>query len=498
MQLVLSDASFSYDGSSTTVLDSITASFPTGWTGIVGPNGVGKTTLLRIATDDLTPCSGTVSMPGDSLYCAQLTDAPPTLLDDFAIDWGADAARLRSQLDIGDDWPWRFHSLSHGERKRLQLAVALWRRPIVLAVDEPTNHLDGHARELIRGALRSFDGIGLIVSHDRDLLDDLVERCLLFGGTGAVMRPGNYTQATMQAGLEAETAMRERGDARREMRRLQGEASRRRTEADRAHALRSRRHLDKGDSDGRARIGNAIVSGKDGRAGRLSAQLESRLERVTERLRSATVEKSYAGDIWLPQGRSRRSVVAVLEPQRLVLAPDRELVLPALVVGAQDRIGVEGPNGAGKSTLVRRLLESATVESERILYMPQEMSSDEAASLLGEVRALGDAELGELLAIVSRLGSRPERILDGGQPSPGEIRKIMVALGILREPHLIVLDEPTNHLDLPATEALEDALAGCPCALVLISHDVRFLSRLARVRWHLAPTALGDATVDIR
>ena len=90
------------------------------------------------------------------------------------------------------------------------------------------------------------------------------------------------------------------------------------------------------------------------------------------------------------------------------------------------------------------------------------------------------------MAIVSRLGSRSERLLDGATPSIGETRKLLLALGMSRQPHIILMDEPTNHMDLPSIECLEQALADCPCCLVLISHDRRFLDQLIQQCWHIA------------
>ena len=104
-----------------------------------------------------------------------------------------------------------------------------------------------------------------------------------------------------------------------------------------------------------------------------------------------------------------------------------------------------------------------------------------------QMRTLGNEQLGHLMTIVSRLGSRPQRLLETMDPSPGEVRKLLLALGITRAPHLIIMDEPTNHLDLPSIHCLETALQECPCALVLVSHDQYFLDRLATIRWHIAP-----------
>ena len=96
------------------------------------------------------------------------------------------------------------------------------------------------------------------------------------------------------------------------------------------------------------------------------------------------------------------------------------------------------------------------------------------------------------MIIVSSLGSDPKSLLRTELPSPGEVRKLLLALGIRRDPWLIVMDEPTNHLDLPSIEALENALASCPCGLLLVSHDQNFLGNLATTYWHLAEVAEGS------
>jgi macrolide transport system ATP-binding/permease protein len=163
-----------------------------------------------------------------------------------------------------------------------------------------------------------------------------------------------------------------------------------------------------------------------------------------------------------------------------------------------DRIAITGDNGAGKSTLVRHLMGNLNVPPEHVIEIPQEIEPVHAERLLEAARALPADRLGQVMSIVSRLGSRPHRLLESRGPSPGEIRKLLLALGILRTPHLIVMDEPTNHLDLPSIEALERALDGCPCGLLLVSHDLRFLDRLTRTTWHIHVDARGDATLTCR
>ena len=100
------------------------------------------------------------------------------------------------------DWRRRWESLSHGERKRSQIAVALWRAPRILAVDEPTNHLDAGARSLVIAALRSFSGVGILVSHDRELLEALCGQCVFVEPPDAIMRPGGPEQGMAEASRE--------------------------------------------------------------------------------------------------------------------------------------------------------------------------------------------------------------------------------------------------------------------------------------------------------
>jgi len=144
---------------------------------------------------------------------------------------------------------------------------------------------------------------------------------------------------------------------------------------------------------------------------------------------------------------------------------------------------------------LQHLLAHCRIPAERIVHLPQEVDATSASSILDAARALPRERLGHVLNIVSRLGSRPERLLDSRMPSPGELRKLLLALGIVRAPELLVLDEPTNHLDLPAIEALEEALNECPCCLLLTSHDPRLLERLTRTRWHIEIDDAGESVL---
>ncbi|MCA9291368.1 MAG: ABC-F family ATP-binding cassette domain-containing protein [Phycisphaerales bacterium] len=490
--LELMDVAFGYEGSGQVLFDGVRLRFDAGWSGIVGVNGSGKTTLLRLIDRTLVPRRGSVVGPEDVVVCPQRTDDPPDALGDFLHATDRDAFRLRGRLEVGDDWRERWATLSHGERKRAQIGAALWRRPDVLALDEPTNHVDAPTRALLRTQLASYRGIGLLVSHDRELLDALCRQCVFLDGAGVTVRRGGYTDAAAQNESEQDAAERVRDEARRERKRLRQVAADRQREASRADARRSKRRIGAKDHDAKARIDAARVSGKDGQAGRQAAQLAGHLQRADERMRDAAVDRRRTLGLTMRGEVARADAVWRTEPTTIALGADRRLDVPELVLRPDDRVGIRGPNGAGKSTLVRRIVAETTRPDDRLVVLEQEIDRDASRGLHATLLALPAARRGEVLATIDCLGSDPVRLLETETPSPGESRKLALALGLARRPHLIIMDEPTNHLDLPSIECLEHALAACTCALVLVSHDDRFLDALTRRTWRV-----GDGRVTI-
>ena len=497
--LVLQSVEFAHPGMTAPLFTDLTVQFPAGWTGIVGPNGAGKTTLLKVATGELAAQSGTVQRQGLALYVAQRTDEPPEFFEDFI--WAPDAAVLKARLHVGDDWPERWATLSHGERKRAQIAVALWREPAVLALDEPSNHIDAEARRLLWSALEDFSGIGLLVSHDRTLLDGLCSQCLLIDPPEAVLRPGGVTEAMEQQEREETFAQGANDALRRTANRLQAEAQRRRVIADqKASAARGskQKKIPANDHDGRAMRNLAKLTGKDAYAGKLAAQMNQRANKVAAQRAEIAVKKRYETGIWV-DGASfmPRDFLLRVPAGRLPLGGGRTLHFPDLAIGGTSRIAVSGANGLGKSTLVRHLLGQLQLPAEKVVTVPQEISAEDSRALLESVKNLPNDERGRVMTTISRLGSRPARLLESALPSPGEVRKLLLALGIVRGPHLIVMDEPSNHMDLPGIRCLEVALADCPCAMLLVSHDEAFLEKITQTDWLLTEDAAGDTQLEI-
>jgi ATPase subunit of ABC transporter with duplicated ATPase domains len=498
--LVFQNILFLYDSSTSPIFEGLSIQFPVGWTGILGPNGAGKTTLLRLACGELTPIHGAIYSPDHVIYCPQRTDDSPTEFEAFLTANDPDAATLRGQLGIGDDWFSRWNTLSHGERKRAQIAVALWQKPNVLALDEPTNHIDLDARNVLLAALRSFRGIGLLVSHDRDLLDTLCGQCLMVESPTATMRPGGYTQASELATAEKVQAREAYEQAKHEMKKLKKEAVRRRQKADQADSERSKRKLAAGDSDGRAKINLAKVSGKDGQAGRILGQMSGRLAQTQRKAADLYVEKIKKLGIIFQAQQGRRDFLFRIPEGEIAMGEGRQLRFPELAMRPDDRIALVGPNGAGKTTLLRYVLSRLELPAEKIITLNQEIDRETARRVVAEIHRLSREDFGKLITAVSCLGSDPQRAMSTEEPSPGELRKMILAMGLLQSPFLIVMDEPTNHLDLPSIVCMENALDQCPAGLLLVSHDQRFLQRLTRTVWEIRPDPqnAGSSILHVR
>ncbi len=499
--LQFKNVSFTYPTMTKPLLVELDVHFPPGWTGIVGANGVGKSTLLKLAVGDLEPQSGQVCRPASARYCAQRTDEPPEALIDLIYAGDREALTIKRQLAVADDWSDRWETLSHGERKRAQIAVALWAAPDILALDEPTNHIDAAARHMLAAALHDYHGVGLLISHDRELLDDLCEQCLFLDPPDAVMRPGGVTHGAEQGRIEQETSRRQDDQTRNSLARNRQETQRRREAADQFAAktkVAKQKKPPAQDHDGRAMRNLAKLTGKDGFAGKLIAQMGAKVRRAEEKRADTKVKKVYEMGIWLEANAcSPRAHLCKVPAGELPLGGARRLRFPDLIIRPTDRIALTGANGGGKTTLLTHLMAHVNVEPERVVYVPQEISAEASRQILKEVAALPKEKLGQIMTIVSRLGSRPQRLLESDEPSPGEIRKILLAKGIASGPYLIAMDEPTNHMDLPSIECLEDALEECPCGLLLISHDQRFLQALATLNWHLETEEAGDSLLTI-
>jgi ATPase subunit of ABC transporter with duplicated ATPase domains len=484
------------------------------WVGVVGPNGAGKSTLLRAIAGLVAPTAGAVTVHAvrPPRYVPQETGPLDDAVRAFSWDWDAAAAELRSRLgldpddldaEVGRGWS----ALSPGERGRWQVAAALAEEPDVLLLDEPTNHLDAGARTSLLEALHGFRGLGLVVSHDRALLETLTTRTLRVGGGTATLDAGSYGEAAARW-RAAEATQRDRHrratrEARRERRYL---ADVRRAR----HGAEAGPHRDR--RLGGARQPDAREAGRKFAARKAEGKLANRVMQANARVERADavaadlavgLGRDHAGEVaFRHTGSGRRDLAALVGDVRHaggdVLLTDVDLVLHR---GA--RVHVAGTNGAGKSTLLRALLDQLDATAEVVAVLPQEL--DDPVAEVEAVRALDPVLRGRVLGTAATLGVDPDRVLVTDAPSPGEARKVVLARLLADDgTGVLVLDEPTNHLDLPSIERLQVALSAWPGALVLVTHDDALADAVTTARWEVADgavtvtTSSGPAGVVIR
>jgi len=495
----------------------LTLSFGAERAGLVGRNGVGKTTLLRLILGEIAPSAGAVAVSGRLGVLRQALAPPPgaSLADLLGV--GEALARLTriaagegSADDLADaDWTLETRidaalaavgldgltldrpaaSLSGGEATRAALAGLLIAQPDLLILDEPTNNLDADARRTIERVLADWRGGVLAVSHDRGLLRGM-DRIVELSALGARTYGGGFDLYLAQKAEEAEAARRTLASTERETVRLEREIQTARERQARRDSA-GRRVRARGDApkillDARAQRAERTAGRGDRLAERQRAGAQGRLTSA-----QARVERVRALGFELPPTSLAQSkVVLVMEDVAFAHpgAPPLIAGLDLRIVGPE-RLALTGPNGSGKSTLIAlatgklapqsgtvRLSVSAAVLDQRAAAL------DEAETLIEAYRRLNPASddnaAHAALARFRFRGAAGERRV--GDLSGGERLRAAMACVLCRPepPQLIILDEPTNHLDLDSIAAVEAAVRAYDGAVLAVSHDPDFLAAI--------------------
>ncbi|MGQ4582258.1 ATP-binding cassette domain-containing protein [Lysobacter sp. F60174L2] len=529
------DLSFAWpDG--TPVFRDLSFGIGSGRTGLVAPNGAGKTTLLRLVAGEFHPAAGAVNVQGqvgylpqdlpftgelnvaevlgiapvlDALQALAAGDADEAVYSAIGDDWDIEE-RTRAQLHrlgLGIALDRHLHTLSGGEVVSLGLAAQLLKRPDVLLLDEPTNNLDLDARRKLYDVLDDWSGCLLLVSHDRALLDRMNRIAELHRGE-LRLYGGNFSAYEEAIRAEQETAERNLRNAAQQLKREKREMqqARERTERRNNNAARNI------DSAGLPKIvaGNRKRSAQE-LAGRSDETHAARVGDARGRLDQAAraVRDDDTLVLDLPATRVPATRMVFTGEGMQVCRDGRALFADGgidLAIRGPERIALTGPNGAGKTTLLR-LVSGALVPDTgevkradgRIATLSQRLDLlDPDRTVAGNFAAAApDMPAAERMNLLARFLFRGDRMhLPVGALSGGERLRATLACILHAEPapRLLLLDEPTNNLDLASVGQLESAVRAFEGALVVVSHDERFLEAIDVGRWlRLDGGALRDA-----
>ena len=469
-----------------TILDGATASIPPGArAGIVGRNGAGKSTLMKVLIGEIEPDAGTIDMPRRTRigYIAQeapagtqtpfeavlaadvertellaeaescvdpdrLGDVHERLLAIDAYTAPARAGRILTGLGFDDEMQAQpLDSFSGGWKMRVALGALLFSAPDLLLLDEPSNHLDLEATLWLENFLKSYPGTLIVISHERDLLNNVVDAILHLQGGRLTLYPGGYDDFERQRAERAAhlAAAKASQDAQRE--RLQDYIARNSARASTAKQAQSR------------------------------AKMLARMQPIAALIDDPSLSFDF------PNPDELRPPLITLDLASVGYGETPVLQRLNLRVDPDDRIALLGRNGNGKTTLARLLaaqltpMDGAMNASGKMRvgyftqYQVEELASD-ATPLEHMTRAMEGKSPAAVRAQLGRFGFSGHRATNKvSSLSGGERARLALALITRDAPHLLILDEPTNHLDVDAREALVQALNGYEGAVILISHD---------------------------
>lgn len=472
--------------------------------GLVGPNGVGKTTLLKIMTGEEESTKGefTVNKDIDVGYIAQenALDENKSIWDEmitvFAplIKQGENLTKMQEQIanhpedsdllkrydqmqfdfeqnggytyqaDIKsvlngfnfkeNTWTKKIGSLSGGEKTRLSFVKLLLKKPDLLLLDEPTNYLDLDTLDWLEGFLKNYDGAILTVSHDQYFLDHLATQIFEMRYGKLTIFKGDYTHYL----------------AERQLRDAQQEAA---YEKQQEEIKAAEDFIQK----------NLVRASTTKRAQSRRKQLE-KMERIDPPKHSGKVKINFKAD--RPSGKE------VLIAQDLTIGyPDKTMVNNiSFQVNKGDRIAIIGPNGIGKSTLLKTIMKKLAIKSGSIKYgasldigyYDQELQGlDYKKTVIDTIwdrhKSMPEKDVRSILASFLFTAKDIDKVV--GQLSGGQRARLTLTVLALEHDNFLIMDEPTNHLDIEAKEVLEQALSKFDGTLLFVSHDRYFINQLA-------------------
>lgn len=512
------------------IFDQLSLTFSQSKTGLIGRNGIGKSTLMKLIVGEFIPNSGSIHVEGTIAYLPQNQhiDSELTVVRFLGFEEKINASQRIKQGSVDEndfntldeDWnveerlqqhlqsfglqniPYdrRLNLLSGGELTRLLLTKTFLSTADFVLLDEPTNHLDSIARQQLYAVINKWPAGLIVISHDRSLLD-LMNETVELTTLGANCYGGNYQFYSAQKSIENAALELELHDAKKLMQKTKHtiQASREKHEQKQAYGrkLRKSGSIDKmgaNSKQGRSeRSQNKMLIKNE----RLLKQANSQIEEVRNKIEISDEITVALPATQVPNG---KIVLAIESLSFSYLISSPAIIRDFnLILSGPERIALGGANGSGKTTLINLILKQLKPNSgniylgtERVSYLDQNTSMlDSNESVLNNFLRLNpDANTYEAHHCLAQfLFKNTTALTRVRELSGGEKLRALLACVLMSKqpPQLLILDEPTNHLDLQSIQSIESALQNYQGAMIVISHDQNFLENIHIERIIAAP-----------
>jgi ATPase subunit of ABC transporter with duplicated ATPase domains len=526
-QIIINNLNYSLPNSKNLFKD-LSLTFSAQKIGLIGKNGIGKSTLLKLIANELSPDSGNINIIGKIAYCPQnyASYTEQTIAEILAIKAKLEALNRIAQgsTDIfdfetlNDDWNVKEHtneqllkfglnlelarkvnSLSGGEITRLMLAKQFILKPDFIILDEPTNNLDSKSKNLLYQVVKDWTSGLLIVSHDRQLLN-LMNKIVELSSLGIKVYGGNYIDYLEQKNLEQQASLRQLEDAKKQIKqvaeRIQKDHELHEQRQAAGHRLRK-----KGDQpkillnvmrDRSTKNQNKMLIKEE----RLIADAQKKLIAAKEKIELNNEIKINLPRTYVPNGK------IVLQIADLTFYYDKQKPLInnfSLTIQGAEKLAIVGENGSGKTTLIKLIMGKLKPKNGTIFLGINKVSYlDQQATLLNQNISILDnfknfnpdtSDTDAHLYLAQFLFRNIAALSIVKDLSGGEKLRALLACVLMAKnpPQLLILDEPTNHLDLESIVSIESALKHYQGAIIIISHDEKFIENISITKTVTAP-----------
>ena len=481
----LTDVTFAYDGSYDDVFTGLTCQLDTCWRlGLIGRNGRGKTTLLRLLAGELTP-SGSVKMPlQPAMFPFPVADVQRSALD-VMLYCAPDAPQWRLMVEIQslglaeELLASPYQTLSRGEQTKVQLAALFARDDTYPLIDEPTNHLDLQGRELVADYLAGKEGF-LLVSHDRTFLNRCIDHTLAINRKGVQVQRGDFDAWERELNRTNESELARNEQIQKDVTRLTAAARKQAEWSNKAE--KGKFHIAPSET---ASVDRGYVGARSAALMKRSLTTQARIERGITEKRSLLKNVEMVGELKLtPLDHPKRQLVEVRDG---AVRYESRTVCDGIhfAIERGERIALIGRNGAGKSSILKSLcgLSDALTGNVSIAsglvvsYVPQ--STEGLQGSLRDFIAETQADETLFKAILRNMDfGRQQFDKNIEQYSEGQKKKLLLARSLCQQAHLYVWDEPMNYIDVFSRLQLESVIVQAHPTMILVEHDRAFLERV--------------------